>query len=93
MFVGGSNPKEIDWFPAEEVIPIENYLKSINYDDNYALFQVGRWELKYFDRDCILGWIKQSGDSASIREAEEQHSDLITGKYEGIFWLDIFVLL
>ncbi|XP_047532968.1 histidine protein methyltransferase 1 homolog [Vanessa atalanta] len=75
--------EEIEWFGSEEIVP-NNQLKDLkNLVSQAKMFICGDVEIGHVLISNMLTFMKENGVKNALDLAEKEHSDLITGKYEG----------
>lgn len=75
--------KVIDWYQAEKVRPIDNLISTLDfYELNAKEKDVGKTKIRHLVAGFLLEDIKAQ-TNLDIGKAEENHSDLIAGVYEG----------
>ncbi|XP_017116653.1 histidine protein methyltransferase 1 homolog [Drosophila elegans] len=80
------NTKNIDWYQAEKVKPIDNIISTLDfYELNAKEMDVGNTKIRHLVAGFLLDDIKAQThlENLDIRKSEENHSDLIAGVYEG----------
>ncbi|XP_016987686.1 histidine protein methyltransferase 1 homolog [Drosophila rhopaloa] len=78
--------KDIDWYQAEKVKPIDNLISTLDfYELNAKEMDVGNITIRHLVAGFLLEDIKAQAqlENLDIRKSEENHSDLIAGVYEG----------
>ncbi|XP_017037415.1 histidine protein methyltransferase 1 homolog [Drosophila kikkawai] len=75
--------KVIEWYHAERVKPIDNLISILDfYELNAKEREVGKTKIRHLVAGFLLEDIKAQ-THLDIKKAEENHSDLIAGVYEG----------
>ncbi|KAH8246619.1 hypothetical protein KR038_005809 [Drosophila bunnanda] len=75
--------KVIEWYDAERVKPIDNLISTLDfYVLNAKEREVGKTKIRHLVAGFLLEDIKAQ-TQLDITKAEENHSDLIAGVYEG----------
>ncbi|XP_020812302.1 LOW QUALITY PROTEIN: histidine protein methyltransferase 1 homolog [Drosophila serrata] len=73
----------IEWYQAERVKPIDNLIPTLDfYELNAKEREVGKARIRHLVAGFLLEDIKAQ-THLDIKKAEESHSDLIAGVYEG----------
>lgn len=73
--------EEIEWFESEEIMP-RKQLTDLDENVKYAkMFTCGDLEIGYVNN--VISNFSANGINNAAELAEKEHSDLVTGKYEG----------
>eukprot|EP00099_Drosophila_melanogaster_P017792 NP_608740.2 uncharacterized protein Dmel_CG17219 [Drosophila melanogaster] len=78
--------KDIDWYNSEKVQPLDNLISAMDfYELNAKEMEVGKMTIKHLVAGFLLEDLKEQSHlvNLDLRKSEENHSDLISGVYEG----------
>lgn len=81
-----SGTKDIDWYHSEIVQPLDNLISAMDfYELNAKEMEVGKMTIKHLVAGFLLEDLKEQSHlvNLDLRKSEENHSDLISGVYEG----------
>jgi len=72
----------LQWLPANEIFPSSEHTVQ---DMSVCTFPCGKYQLKHIPFEEAIKHLSEITAEECIKEAEVLHSDLVPGKYEGLF--------
>ena len=74
--------RSLQWLPANEVFPSSEHTVQ---DMSICTFPCGKYQLRHISFEEAIKHLSEITAEEGIEEADVLHSDLVTGKYEGLF--------
>ena len=72
----------LQWLPASEIFPPSEHTVQ---DMSVCTFPCGKYQLRHIPFEEAIKHLSVITAEECIKEAEVLHSDLVPGKYEGLF--------
>lgn len=74
--------ESLQWLPANEIFPPSEHTVQ---DMSVCTFPCGKYQLRHIPFEEAIKHLSEITAEECIKEAEVLHSDLVPGKYEGLF--------